>query len=80
MNLEKAVAKRTCELLIKENISQYELAKRADLTKQTISNIINEKYKSLKLDTLFKIANAFNMEIYEFTNCEFFASENLEID
>lgn len=80
MNLEKAVAKRTSDLLIKENISQYELAKRANLTKQTISNIINEKYKSLKLETLYKIADAFDMRVYDFTNCDYFKRENLDVD
>ena len=80
MNLQKAVAKRISELLIKEKISQYELAKRANLTKQAISNIINEKYESIKFDTVFKLADGFNMTILEFLNSDFFNRENIDID
>lgn len=80
MNLQKAVAIRTSKLLLKENISQYELAKRANLTKQTITNIMNEKYKSIKFDTVIKIADGFGMDILTFLNDNCFIRENLDLD
>ena len=80
MKIQKAVAIRMSELLIKQKISQYELAKRANLTKQAITNIINEKYNSIKFDTVIKLADGFNISSVEFLNNPIFDRTNLDID
>lgn len=80
MKIQKAVAIRMSELLIKQKISQYELAKRANLTKQAITNIINEKYNSIKFDTVIKLADGFNISLVEFLNNPIFDRTNLDID
>lgn len=80
MKIQKAVAIRMSELLIKQKISQYELAKRANLTKQAITNIINEKYNSIKFDTVIKLADGFNIGLVEFLNNPIFDRTNLDID
>lgn len=80
MKIQKAVAIRMSELLIKQKISQYELAKRANLTKQAITNIINEKNNSIKFDTVIKLADGFNISLVEFLNNPIFDRTNLDID
>ncbi len=80
MKIQKAVAIRMSELLIEQKISQYELAKRANLTKQAITNIINEKYNSIKFDTVIKLADGFNISLVEFLNNPIFDRTNLDID
>lgn len=80
MNLQKAVALRMSGLLLKRNMTQYALSVKAGLTKQAISNIMNEKYSSIKFETVIKIADAFDMSVQEFLNDEIFNRENLDID
>ena len=80
MNLQKAVAIRIVKLLNKNNMSQYSLSIKSGLTKQAISNIINEKYSSVKFDTVIKIADGFNMTLQEFVNDDVFNRENLNLD
>lgn len=80
MNLQKAVALRMSGLLLERNMTQYALSVKAGLTKQAISNIMNEKYSSIKFETVIKIADAFDMSVQEFLNDEIFNRENLDID
>ena len=80
MNLQKAVALRMSNLLIKNKMTQYALSINAGLTKQAISNIINEKYDSIKFDTVIKIADGFNMTLAEFIDDDIFKRTNLDID
>lgn len=80
MNLQKAVALRMSELLLERNISQYALSLKAGLTKQAISNIMNEKYSSVKFETVIKIADAFDMTVQEFLANDIFKRDNLDID
>ena len=80
MKVQKAVALRMSELLIKHNMSQYALSQKAGLTNQAISNIMNEKYDSIKFETVIKIADGFNMTLDEFIACEYFKRTNLDIE
>lgn len=80
MNLQKAVALRMSKLLLERNMSQYSLSLKAGLTKQAISNIMNEKYFSIKFETVVKIADAFDMTIQEFLDDPIFNREKLDID
>lgn len=79
MNIQKAVAIRLSNLMIKHNITQYEVAKRMNTDKNTIKHILNEEYKSIKFDTVIKIAQAFNMTLIEFLDDKVFNYENLDI-
>ena len=80
MNIQRAVALRISNLLIKNNWSQYELSKRMLTDRSTIKHIIHEEYKSIKFETIVKIADAFNMTIQEFLNDDLFKRDNLDID
>lgn len=80
MNLQKAVALRMSKLLLERNMTQYSLSLKAGLTKQAISNIMNEKYFSIKFETVIKIADAFDMTVQEFLDDPIFNREKLDID
>ena len=80
MKTQRAVAMRVSQLLNDKKISQYALANKSGLTKQAIANIINEKYVTVKFDTIVKLADGFGMDWREFTSGEFFNRENLDIE
>jgi len=79
MTVQKAVAIRLSNLMIKEKITQYEVAKRMNTDKNTVKHILNEDYKSIKFDTVIKIAQAFNMTLLEFLNDKVFEYENIDL-
>lgn len=78
MKIQRAVAVRVSKLLTEHNITQYELAKRMATSQSTIKHIMDEEYKSVKFETLLKIADAFKMTIQEFLNDKLFNQENLD--
>lgn len=80
MRLQKAVGIKVSKLLIERNMSAYALSQKSGLTKQAISNIINEKYSSIKFDTIIKLANGFDMDLKTFVDDEVFKKDNLEIE
>lgn len=80
MKIQRAVALRVSNLLIKNNMSQYLLAKKMCTDQSTIKHIIHEEYKSIRFDTLVKIADAFDLTIQEFLNDDLFNRENLDIE
>ena len=78
MKIQRAVAVRVSKLLTEHNITQYELAKRMATSQSTIKHIMDEEYKSIKFETLLKIADAFKITIQEFLNDKLFNQENLD--
>ena len=80
MKTQRAVALRISNLLIKKNMTQYQLSKRMLTSQSTIKNIIHEEYKSIKFDTLVKIADAFDMTVQEFLNDDLFKRDNLDVE
>lgn len=80
MKVQRAVALRVSNLLIKENISQYELSKRMCCDRSTIKHIIHEEYQSVNFTTLLKISDAFGITVQDFLNDDLFKRENLDID
>jgi len=79
MNLAEAVAKRTKELLISHNMSQYRLIKTTCLERTSIQMILKNKTKDIKLSTVFLIADAFGMTLSEFLSCDYFTTEFIEV-
>lgn len=80
MTTQKAVAMRVSKLLIKNNnMTQYALSVKSGISKQGIANIINEKYNTIKLDTIVKLADGFGMTLQEFLNDEMFNRSNLDV-
>lgn len=80
MNIQRAVAMRISDLLEKNKITQYELSKRMLTDQSTIKHIMHEEYKSIKFDTMIKIADAFGMTVQEFLDDDLFKRENLDVE
>lgn len=80
MKTQKAVALKMSSLLLKNNMSQYALSIKSGLSKQAIANIINEKYSTIKFDTIIKIADGFNMTVQQFLNDDIFNRANLDVE
>lgn len=79
MKVQQAVALRLSDLMVKNNLSQYEVAKRMCTDKNTIKHILKQEYKSIKFDTVIKIAQALNMPLLEFLDDKVFDYENLDL-
>jgi len=80
MKIQRAVALRVSNLLVKNKMSQYELSKRMLTDRSTIKHIIHEEYNSIKFETMVKIADAFDMTIQDFLNDDLFKRENLDVE
>ena len=79
MTTQKAVALRISNLLVKNNLTQYALCQKIAMPEETLRSIINERYKTVKLDTIILICDGFNMTIQDFFNDEIFKRENLDV-
>lgn len=76
----KAVALRISNLLIKNHMTQYALCKKVAMSEGTLRSIINERYKTVKLDTIILISDAFGITFQEFFNDDLFKRENLDVE
>ena len=79
MTTQKAVALRISNLLIKNNMTQYALCKRIAMSEETLRSIINERYKTVKLDTIIQICDGLNISLQEFFADDLFRRENLDV-
>ena len=80
MKLQRAVALRITNLLIKHNMTRYALCKKIVLPEQTLKNIIDERNQDIKLSTIAKIADGFGLSIEQFFQDTLFNKEALDID
>jgi len=80
MKLQRAVALRITNLLIKHNMTRYALCKKIVLPEQTLKNIIDERNQDIKLSTIAKIAEGFEMSIEEFFHDSIFDKNTLDIN
>ena len=72
MKLQKAVALRVLQLLDEHKITYYELSKRMLTDASTVKHILHEENKTIKLETIHKMASAFNLTIQDFFNNNLF--------
>ena len=79
MKLQRAIALRISNLLIKNNISRYSLCKKICMSEQTLKHIIDERNKDIKLSTLTLIAEGFDLSLEEFFADTLFDKKTLEI-
>ncbi len=80
MTTQKAVALRISNLLIKNHLSQYALCKKIAMPEETLRSIIDERYKTVKLDTIILISDGFGITFQEFFDDELFKRENLDVE
>ncbi len=78
MNINKAFAIRTSNLLVKYKMSKYRLEKLSGMSHSAMIHIFNEDYNDIKLSTVIRFARAFKMTVPEFLNDPIF--ENLDIE
>lgn len=78
MNINKAFAIRTSNLLVKHKMSKYRLEKLSGMSHSAMIHIFNEDYNDIKLSTVIRFARAFKMTVPEFLNDPIF--ENLDIE
>ena len=79
MTTQKAVALRVSNLLIKNKLSRYAFCKKIAMPKETLKSIIDERYKTVKLDTIILLCEGFEMSVSEFFDDELFNTNNLDI-
>ena len=79
MNMAQATAKRVGELLVKYEISQYELRKRTCLSEKTLIRLLHNRTKDINSSTVFLIASAFGLTMQEFYNSPLFNPDNIEV-
>lgn len=80
MTLNKAVALRIGDLLVKNKMSKYKLEKESGLTHSALRYMFNEVNKDVKFSTICKVVSAFNMTLEEFFADDLFKFENLDFD
>lgn len=80
MTLQKAVALRISNLLIKNNMTRYALCKKIAMSEQTLKNIMDERNQDIKLTTLAKIADGFGLSLKKFFADSLFDSNKIEFE
>lgn len=80
MTLQKAVALRISNLLIKNNLTRYALCKKIAMSEQTLKNIMDERNLDIKLTTLAKIADGFELSLEKFFADSLFDSNKIEFE
>ena len=66
MKLSKAVGIRIDKLLKQRNMTMYQLSKLGGIPRSTICVIIEGKYNTVKLDTIYQIADTLGLTLEEF--------------
>lgn len=80
MTTQKAVALRISNLLVKNHLTQYALCKKVAMAEETLRSIINERYKTVKLNTIILICDGFGITMQEFFNDDLFKRDNLDVE
>lgn len=81
MNINKALSIRIREILKSKKISQYELEQRTGLYHSTLSCLLNCRYNSANMKTVFLIIQGLNISVLEFFDSPLFEDlYNLNLD
>ena len=80
MNIATASAKRISQLIEKNNLTQYRLAKEILISQNAMSSIVNGKNKSINTSTVFLICKALNISVAEFYDDPVFDLSNIVIE
>ena len=66
MKLVQAVGKRVEQLLQERNMTQYALAKKGGIPRQTINIVVKGLHDKLALDTVYQIAATLELSLEQF--------------
>lgn len=80
MNTNDAVAKRILKLAREKKMTMYKVEQKSGVYHGAMDRIMKSKNKTVTLDTVFKLSNAFNMTVIEFLDDEVFDAENIDFE
>jgi len=80
MTVNKAVALRISELLLKKNMTLYRLAQNGGLSTSRLDCIMREKNKTVTLSTVILVAQGFDISLLEFLDSPYFDFDRLEVN
>ena len=80
MKISEAIAKRTKDLLVEKNLTQYRLKKDMAIPHSTLINVTRAKRDAGSVKTVFQLCRGFEITVKEFFNDPIFEREDLEID
>lgn len=80
MTTNDAVARRVIKLMNEKKLTQYKVEQKSGLTHGAVNGILFGLNKTVKLDTIYKLAKAFEMTINQFLDDELFAMDKVEFE
>lgn len=80
LTVNDAVAKRIYNLLEKYDMTKYRLEQKSSIYHGAMNRILSGQNKTVTLTTLYKLANGFDITIFEFLDDDLFRSEDIELD
>lgn len=80
MTLNKAFALRISDILVKKNMSKYQLEKKSGISHSALRYIFNEVNTDVKFSTIVKVVEALDMTLDEFFKDSIFNLENLDVE
>lgn len=66
MKLAQAVGKRIEQLLEERKMTQYAFAQKAGIPRQTVNIVVKGLHDKVALDTVYQIADTFEMSLEQF--------------
>lgn len=72
MELSEAISLRITELLEQNKMNVYQLSNKSGVPRSTLSKFLSRKTKTMRLENLLYICEAFNVTLSEFFASKFF--------
>ena len=76
MNINQALSMRIREILKQKGMSQYRLEMRSGLYHSTLNCLLNCRYNSANIKTIFVIIQSLDISVLEFFDSPLFANLN----
>lgn len=80
MKITESVSYRVKEILEARKMTQYRLEQLTGISHNTMSSLLNCRYESCNLKTIFIIIEALDLSIHQFFNSPAFEFFNLDIE
>ena len=80
MKITESVSYRVKEILEARKMTQYRLEQLTGISHNTMSSLLNCRYESCNLKTIFIIIEALDLSIHQFFNSPAFEFLNLDIE
>ena len=80
MKISACISTRIRQILNERSLSIYRLELMTGISHNTMMCLLNNRYNSANIKTVFIIIQALGYTIADFFNCDVFSLENIEID